>query len=117
MAEKLDPKEVVTLEELAISNMWEIAAIVKLLQRKGLCTKQDLHAIINNLRRGKSRARMPESVFPEPYLLTETENKLIQQILDLFNEQSLTAHQAKVVLARRERLIDIGEKLVSKTTH
>ncbi len=25
MAEKLDPKEIVTLEELAISNMWEVA--------------------------------------------------------------------------------------------
>jgi len=24
MAEKLDPKDIVTLEELAISNMWEI---------------------------------------------------------------------------------------------
>jgi len=28
MAEKLDPKEIVTLEELAISNMWETAALV-----------------------------------------------------------------------------------------
>ncbi len=24
MAEKLDPKEIVTLEELAISNLWEV---------------------------------------------------------------------------------------------
>jgi len=28
MAEKLDPKEIVTLEELAISSMWEMAALV-----------------------------------------------------------------------------------------
>ncbi len=28
MAEKLDPKEIVTLEELAISNMWEMTALV-----------------------------------------------------------------------------------------
>ena len=28
MAEKLDPKEIVTLEELAISSMWEITALV-----------------------------------------------------------------------------------------
>ncbi len=27
MAEKLDPKELVTLEELALSNMWETAAL------------------------------------------------------------------------------------------
>ncbi len=29
MAEKLDPKDLVTLEELAISNMWETAALVE----------------------------------------------------------------------------------------
>ncbi len=28
MAEKLDPKEIVTLEALAISNMWDTAAPV-----------------------------------------------------------------------------------------
>ena len=28
MAEKLDPNEIVTLEELAISSMWETAALV-----------------------------------------------------------------------------------------
>jgi len=33
MAEPLDPKEVVTAEEVALSNMWEIAAIVELLER------------------------------------------------------------------------------------
>jgi len=33
MAEKLDPKEIVTLEELAISSMWEIAALVEVLER------------------------------------------------------------------------------------
>jgi len=33
MAEKLDPNEIVTLEELAISNMWETAALVEVLER------------------------------------------------------------------------------------
>ncbi len=28
MAEKLDPNEIITLEELAISSMWEVAALV-----------------------------------------------------------------------------------------
>jgi len=35
MAEKLDPKGVVTPEEIAISSMWEIAAIVEVLERWG----------------------------------------------------------------------------------
>lgn len=32
-----------SIEEATISNMWEIAAIVEVLERKGLCTKQDLY--------------------------------------------------------------------------
>ena len=31
--------------------MWEIFAIVELLERKGLCTKQDLYDIIPEFRR------------------------------------------------------------------
>jgi hypothetical protein len=38
------------LEEATVSNMWEIAAIVEVLEWKGLCTKQDLYDIITELR-------------------------------------------------------------------
>ncbi len=37
-------------EEATISNMWEMAAIVELLERKGLCTKQRTHTTERNLR-------------------------------------------------------------------
>jgi len=50
MAEKLDPTELVTVEELAISNMWETSALVELLERKGILTKQDVLAMIEALR-------------------------------------------------------------------
>jgi len=33
MAEKLDPKDLVTLEELALSTMWETSALVVVLER------------------------------------------------------------------------------------
>jgi len=36
MAELLDPKEVVSVKELAISNVYEIEALVEYLLRKGL---------------------------------------------------------------------------------
>ncbi len=36
MAEPLNPKDLVTLDELALSNMWETSALVELLERKGL---------------------------------------------------------------------------------
>ncbi len=56
MAEKLDPKGLVTLEELAISNMWETAALVELLERKGILTKQEVLAMIQELRRKQPQA-------------------------------------------------------------
>ena len=36
-------RDTMSLEEATVSNMWEIAAIVELLEQKGLCTKHDLH--------------------------------------------------------------------------
>ncbi len=50
MAEKLDPKELVTLDELALSNMWETSALVELLERKGILTKQQVLDMIQELR-------------------------------------------------------------------
>jgi hypothetical protein len=40
-----------SFEEATISSMWKIAAMVELLERKGLCTKQDLYDIITEFRR------------------------------------------------------------------
>ena len=50
MAEPLDPTDLVTLEELALSTMWEIAALVEVLERKGILTKQDVLDMIQELR-------------------------------------------------------------------
>jgi len=43
-------RETMSLEKATISNMWEIAAIVEVLERKGLCTKQATHTTERNLR-------------------------------------------------------------------
>ncbi|MDA2910338.1 hypothetical protein MYX04_05355 [Nitrospiraceae bacterium AH_259_D15_M11_P09] len=59
MAEKLDPKEIVTLDELAISNMWENAALVELLERKGILTKQEVLDMIQELRQREPTAIAP----------------------------------------------------------
>ena len=44
MAQKLDPKEMVTPNELIYSNMMQIEAITRLLVRKGIITKDELQA-------------------------------------------------------------------------
>ena len=56
MAEPLDPTNLVTLEELAISTMWEVGALIELLHEKGLVTKQELLDKITDLRRKQPQA-------------------------------------------------------------
>ena len=110
-------RDSMSIEEATISNMWEIAAIVELLEQKGFCTKQDLHTIIDELRRKNPHARIPETAFPEPYLLTETESKIIDDILELLNKHGLTSHQSQNLLERLARIIEMGQRLPKGTTH
>jgi hypothetical protein len=109
-------RETMSLEEATLSNMWEIAAIVEVLERKGLCTKEDLYEIITEFRRKNPRASIPETAFPEPYLLTETENKIIDDILELLNKQGLTSHQSMNLLERLGRIIEMGQRVAKGTT-
>ena len=69
-----------SLEEVTISDMWEIAALVEVLGHKELCTKQDLFDIIAEFRQKNPRAKIPETAFSNPYLLPETENQIIDDI-------------------------------------
>ena len=55
MAEKLDPKEVVSFEELLMSNVIEQEALVNLLERKGVITKAELLEEIKALRNRQNR--------------------------------------------------------------
>lgn len=41
MAKPVDPKEIVTIRELAVSNMLEIEALRQLLFEKGVITKEE----------------------------------------------------------------------------
>ncbi len=39
MATPFDPNDLVTFQELTISNMWEVAALIEGLEKKGLLPK------------------------------------------------------------------------------
>ena len=51
MAKPLDPKQIVTIQELAISNMLEIEALRQLLFEKGIITKDEFIAKFKKLDR------------------------------------------------------------------
>ena len=59
MAQPLDPKDLVSLEELAISNMWDTSALAELLERKGILTRQDVLDMVQELRRREPTAILP----------------------------------------------------------
>ena len=50
MAEKLDPKETVSIEELLLSNIYTQEAILNLLDEKGLLKKEDVLEEIKRLK-------------------------------------------------------------------
>lgn len=110
-------RDSMSLEELAISHMWEIAALVELLERKGLCTKQDLYNIIDELRQKNPRARLPETVFPSPYLMTKREEQVIDDLLAVINKHGMDAKRSLDLLEHLGRIIEMGMKLTRPTTH
>jgi hypothetical protein len=117
MSDQRPTRENISIEEATVSNMWEIAAIVEGLERKGLCTKHDLYDVLTGFRRKNPRAIIPEACFPEQYLLTETENTIIDAILELLNKHGLTSHQAQNLLERLGRIIAMGQRVAKGTTH
>ena len=117
MSDDRPKRDTMSLEEATVSNMWEIAAIVDVLERKGLCKKEDLYDIISEFRRKSPRARIPETVFPEPDLLTEAENNIIDDILALLNKNGLTPPQSLILLERLGRMIEMGQRVAKGATH
>ncbi len=90
---------------------------MEVLEKKGLCTMQDLYDIITEFRRKNPRASIPATAFPEPYLLTETENTIIDDILEMLNTHGLTSHQSLNLLERLGRIIEMGQRVAKGTTH
>lgn len=106
-----------SLEEATVSNMWEIAAIVEVLERKGLCTKRDRYDIITEFRRKNPHTNIPVTAFPEPDFLTETENNISDDILELLNKHGPTSHQSQNLLERLGRIIEMGQGVPKGMTH
>jgi len=119
MATPLNPNDLVTLEELTISNMWEVAAVIEVLEKKGVMTKQDILTEIRELRKMNPTARTPRE-FDEPTEPSKQSSKqvdgnaLVERILELILEAGLSSKQAREVLDRAKEAIDWGEKEAKK---
>lgn len=110
-------RQSMSTEEATISNMWEIAALVEVLEKKGICTKQELFDTIAELRKKSPRARIPETVFPSPYLLSQTEENVINDILAVLNHHGMDSKQSLELLEQIGRIIEMGARMTRGTTH
>ena len=45
--------------------------------------------MVSELRKKNPRAQIPETVFPSPYLLSQTEEKVIDDILTVLNQHGI----------------------------
>jgi hypothetical protein len=115
MAHKLDKNEIVTLDELTLSNAWELEALVKVLTAEGVIAKREVLDMLTELRR-----RSPTAIAPYNDLAADSNKTdiLVKHVLDLFNSTRLTAHEARDVLTHLQVLIEIGERVAhGKTDH
>ena len=90
---------------------------MEVIERKGLCAKQYLYDIITKFRRKNPRASIPATAFPEPYLIIETENTIIDDILEPLNNHGLTSHQTQNLLERLGGIIEMAQRVAKGTTH
>jgi len=73
---------------------------------KGLCTKQDLYDIIGEFRKKSPRGRIPRDRVPVArYLLSQTENKVIDDILAVPNTHGMDSKQSLELLEQVGQII------------
>jgi hypothetical protein len=114
MANELSPKDIVTFEELTLSNVWELEALIAVLERKGIITKAEILDMIQELRHKHPSAVAPHQ---DSILSEQKRDLLITHVVNVFNSTALTAQQALEVLEHLQVLVEIGERVANKTTH
>ncbi len=95
MGERLNPRETFTTEEGVLANMWALEALVELLERKGLCAKQEVHELIAELRVRYSELKV---IGPGPPTDTREEQMLINHMLGVIEAVGLRPDEAKELL-------------------
>ena len=72
---------------------------------------------MNEFRQKNPRAKIPETAFPEPYVLSKAEDKIIDDLLAILNTNQLNSQQSLELLERVGRIVEMGEQIARKTSH
>lgn len=58
-----------------------------------------------------------ETMFPAPYLMTQTEEKVIDAILVVLNQHGMDSKQSLELLEQIGRIVERGARMTQGTTH
>ena len=94
------------------SHLWELVALFAVFERGGICTKQDLYDLIHEMRQANARACPSESLFPTPYVLTDSRRPIIEDILEMLHKNGITSLDSTQMLERVRYTIEISESIV-----
>jgi hypothetical protein len=109
MHDQRPTRDTTSLEEATISNIWEILSLWSCWSRR-VSVPSKTYIPSSTSYAVRPRTRIPETAFPESYLLTETEDKIIDDILKLLNTHGITSHQSLSLLERLGRIIEMGQR-------
>jgi hypothetical protein len=94
------------------SHVWELVTLFAVFERGGICTKQDLYDLIQGVRQANARVCPSESLFPTPYVLTDSRRPIIEDILEMLHKNGLTSLDSTQMLERIQHTIEISEGIV-----
>jgi hypothetical protein len=114
MPDSVDPQAFLKLCEMSIDTMYELEALGALLEEKGFLHKQEILDRAKLLK-GQTHQAIPSSPGVQP--ITDKENAVIEQIMEVILQSGLSSQQAKDLLERTIILLEWGEKAAPKTTH
>ena len=109
MTDALNPRETFTAEEGVLANMWALEGLVELLERKGICSKQEVHDLIAELRTRHAELN-GNVIVPGPPANTKEEQYLIDHVLRIMDAVGLQPAESKELLRRVSLIIDQQER-------
>jgi hypothetical protein len=116
VADPIDSRKTFTTDEGVLANMWVMEAIVELLERKGICTKQEVHDMVTELRKRHEKLN-GKIIVPGPPPNTKEEQFLVDHVLKLIDAVDLRPSEAQELLRRVSLAIDQTGEGWSPSTH
>jgi hypothetical protein len=94
-------------------DLWEMVPILAVLQRRGLCTRQDLADVIEKVPRTNNHHSLPTGL-RKPYLATNSNNPVLNNVLTMLHKNGMVPSQGDRFLSRVRQIIAQSERVVRK---